>query len=76
MLNLCEIDKQRDHVILFDNIRNMKKAVDDMEEPSVGCVSHTLQLAVHKGLLSQCSITHSPAHTRKMEANVAIAYAE
>ena len=47
-----EIDKQHVHVILRDNVRNMKKAVDDMEVPSVGCVSHTLQLAVHEGLLS------------------------
>ena len=38
--------------------------------------SHTLQLAVHEGLLSQCSITDSPANTRKVEANVGIAYAE
>ena len=64
MLNTCEIDKQRVHVILRDNIRNMKKAVDDMEVPSVGCIS--LLLAVHEGLLSQCCITDSPAYTRKV----------
>ena len=52
----------------------MKKAMDDMEVPSVGCVTHTLQLAVHVGLLSQCSVTDSPTNTTKM-ANVAIAYA-
>ena len=39
MPNACEIDKQRVHVILHD-VRNIKKAVDDMEAPSVGCVSH------------------------------------
>ena len=44
-----------------------------MEEPSVSCVSHTLKLAVLEGLLSQCSVTHSPADTRKVEANVVIA---
>ena len=53
MLNVCEIDKQCVHVILHDNLRNMKKAVDGMEVPSVGCISHTLKLAVHEGLLSQ-----------------------
>ena len=42
----------------------------------VWAASLTLQLAVHEGLLSQCSVTVSPADTRKMEANVAIAYAE
>ena len=41
MLKVCEIDKQRVHVILHDNLRNMKKAVDDMEVQSVGCVLHT-----------------------------------
>ena len=29
-------------------------------------VSHTLQLAVHKGLLSQCSVTDSPANARNV----------
>ena len=28
---MCEIDKQRVRVILCDNVRNMKKAMDDME---------------------------------------------
>ena len=41
MLNVCEIDKQRIHVILHDNVRNMKKEVDDVDVPSMGCVSHT-----------------------------------
>ena len=40
-LNTCDTEKQHLHVILHDNLRNMKKAVDDMEVPSVGCVSHT-----------------------------------
>ena len=40
-----------------------------MEVPSVDCVSHTL--AVNDGLLSLCSVTDSPANTRKVEANVA-----
>ena len=39
----------------------------------MSCISHTLKLAVLEGLLSQCSITHSPANTRKVEANVVIA---
>ena len=54
----------------------MKKAVDDMEVPNVGCFVHTLQLAVYEGLLSHCSITDSPANTNRVEANVAIAHAE
>ena len=73
MLNACEIDKQRVQVILFDNVKNMRKNNDDMAVPSVSCVSHTLQLVVLEGLLSQCSVTHSPANTRKVGANVVIA---
>ena len=64
------------HVILHDNVRNMKKAVDDMEVLSVCCVSHALQLAVHKGLLSQCSISDSLLSQGRWSANVGIACAE
>ena len=61
MLNACEMEKQHVHVILRDNVRNMKTAVDSWEVPSMGCISHTLQLAVHEGLLSQCSVMDPPA---------------
>ena len=54
------------NVILCDNVRNIKKAVDDNEVLSLGSISLTLQLAVHEGLLSQCSITDSPANIRKV----------
>ena len=60
MLNTFEIDKKCVHIILRDNVSNMKKAMDDMEVPSTDCVSHTLQLAVYEGLLSQCSVIYSP----------------
>ena len=53
-MNVCKVDKQRVHVILCNNVRNMKKAVDDVEVPSVGYVSYTLKLAVLKSLLSKC----------------------
>ena len=66
VLNSCEIDKQRLQVILRDNVRNVKKTIDDMEVPNASCVLHTLQLADHEGLLSQCSFTDSPANARKM----------
>ena len=58
-----QIDKQCVHVILHDKVRSMQKA---MEVPSVDCVMHTLQLAVHEGLLSQCSVTDLPANARKV----------
>ncbi|XDV31281.1 hypothetical protein PO909_034002 [Leuciscus waleckii] len=43
------------HVILRDNASNMKKAMDDLGVPSLGCVAHSLQLAVNEELLSQQS---------------------
>ncbi len=57
MLNSWGIEKQRLHVILRDNERNMQKAMDDTGVPSMCCVAHTLQLVVHEGLLSQRSVT-------------------
>ena len=71
MLNACEIDKQHVHVILRDNVRNKKKENGDMKVPSVGCVSHT-----SAGCTRGSAVTHSAANTRKVEVNVAIAYAE
>ncbi|KAJ4927700.1 hypothetical protein JOQ06_015503 [Pogonophryne albipinna] len=44
----------------------MVKAMDDLEVKSVGCVSHTLQLAVHEGLLSQRSVIDALATARKI----------
>ncbi|KAJ4933926.1 hypothetical protein JOQ06_006735 [Pogonophryne albipinna] len=64
MLNSWGIDKPRVHVILQDNARNMVKDMDDMEVTSVGCVAHTLQLAVHEGLLSQRSVIDALATAR------------
>ncbi|KAJ4939549.1 hypothetical protein JOQ06_028997 [Pogonophryne albipinna] len=66
MLNSWGIDKPRVHVILRDNARNMVKAMDDLEVKSVGCVAHTLQLAVHEGLLSQRSVIEALATARKI----------
>ena len=39
-----------------------------MGVPSMGSIvhTHTIQLAVHEGVLSQCSITDSPGDARKV----------
>ena len=73
MLNAYEIDKQCVHVILRDNVRSMKKAMDDIEVPNVSCVLHRLYTRVccHSAL----SQTHLLTQGRWL-ANVAIAYAE
>ncbi len=70
MLNSWGIEKQRVHVILWDNARNMQKAMDDVGIPSMCCVTHTLQLVVHEGLLSQRSVTDTLANTRKIIGHV------
>lgn len=54
------------HVILRDNPRNMKEAMDELGVPSLGCTAHLLQLAVHEGFLSQLSIIDALANTRKI----------
>ena len=46
--------------------KEYEKNNDDIEVPSVGSVLHTLQLAVHEGLLSPCSVTDSPVNARKV----------
>lgn len=66
MLDRWGIEKSRIHVIVRDNARNMKKAMDDMEVKNVGCLAHTLQLAVHEGLLSQRSVVDTLATARKI----------
>ena len=50
-----KIPKENVHVVLRDNARNMQKAMDECGVKSVGCMAHTLQLAVHEGVLSQRS---------------------
>jgi len=44
----------------------MKKAMDDLGVPSLGCVAHSLQLAVNEGLLSQQSLIDAIASARKI----------
>ena len=48
-----KIKKDNVHVVLRDNARNMQKAMDECVVKSLGCMAHTLQLAVHDGVLSQ-----------------------
>ena len=72
MQNACEKDKHASMPFYVPAWGIGKKAMDDMEVPSVGCISHTLQLAVHEGLLSQCRITASPANARNMVSQCCI----
>lgn len=56
MFQAWGIPMERVHVILRDNARNMEKAMKDAQFPSLPCMSHTLQLVVQEGVLSQRSI--------------------
>ncbi len=60
------ITKDMVHVVLRDNGRNMVKAIEDCGLNSLGCMAHTLQLAVHEGVLSQRSISDCMAIGRKI----------
>ena len=66
MLAEWKIDKKRVHVVLRDNARNMTKALDDGNLPSLPCMAHTLQLAVSEGLQSQRTITDTVATGRRI----------
>ena len=56
MFQAWGIPQEKVHVILRDNGRNMEKAMRDARLPSLPCMAHTLQLAVHEGVLAQRAI--------------------
>ncbi|KAJ3602935.1 hypothetical protein NHX12_030679 [Muraenolepis orangiensis] len=66
MFQTWNIPKEKVHVILRDNARNMVKAMKDAGWQSLGCMAHTLQLAVHEGVLSQRSISDIAAIGRRI----------
>ena len=66
MLANWNITKDQVHVVLRDNARNMIKAMDECGLASLGCVAHTLQLAVNEAVLSQRSIADCVAISRKI----------
>lgn len=66
MLARWNITKDMVHVVLRDNGRSMVKAIKDCGLKSLGCMAHTLQLAVHEGVLSQRSISDCMAIGRKI----------
>ncbi|KAK7886511.1 hypothetical protein WMY93_026132 [Mugilogobius chulae] len=65
MLETWHIAKGKVHVVLRDNARNMIKALSQCGLSSLGCMAHTLQLAVHEAVLSQRSISDCIAIGRK-----------
>ena len=56
MLEHCGIKHEPVHLIVRDNATNMVKAMLDASYPDLSCFSHTLQLIVHAGVLSQRTV--------------------
>lgn len=59
MFEQWSITKDRVHVVVRDNACNMIKEMEECGLASLGCMAHSLQLAVNKAVLSQKSITDS-----------------
>lgn len=53
MLEEWGIRQEQVHLFVVDNTANMRRAMLDGEIPYLGCFSHTLQLVIHNGVLSQ-----------------------
>lgn len=66
MFEQWKIPLERVHVVLRDNARNMAKACEDCGVASLGCMAHTLQLAVNEAVLSQRSVSDCVAIGRKV----------
>lgn len=66
MLKRWNITKEMVHVVLRDNGRNVVKAMDDCGLASLGCMAHTLQLAVNEAVLSQRAVSDCIAIGRKI----------
>ena len=61
-----DIANEKIHVILRDNGSNMVRAMKDASLHDIGCFAHTLQLAVHDGVLSQKAVISALSVCRKI----------
>ena len=66
MLQAWNIPKERVHALLRDNARNMAKAMEEAQLPSLPCFAHTLQLAINDSILSQRTIKDILAIGRRL----------
>ena len=56
MLESWKVDPSKVYVIVRNNGSNLVKAMEEASLPGFGCFAHSLQLAVHDGLLSQRAV--------------------
>lgn len=66
MFGKWKIERERVHVVLRDNARNMAKAMMEFGVTSLPCMAHSLQLAVNDGVLSQRSVADVVAVGRRI----------
>ena len=61
-----KISKEWVHLVLTDNVSNMKKALRDCDLRSYGCFAHSLQLVVNNGMLLQWMVIDILAVSHKI----------
>lgn len=66
MFESWKFPKEKAHVVVRDNARNMAKATVEFGVSSLPCMAHTLQLAVNGGALSQRCISEALAVGRRL----------
>lgn len=66
MLKKWNINNSSIHLMIRDNAANMVKAMKDGNYQSIGCFTHTLQLIVHDGVLSQRVVIDTVATCRRI----------
>ena len=66
MLKEWGIKKEQVHLFVRDNAANMVKAMRDGSFDDFGCFTHTLQLVVHDGVMSQRAVGNTLAVCRHL----------
>lgn len=56
MFKEWDIKKEQIHLFVVDNASNMRRAMLDSDYPYLGCFSHTLQLVINDGVMSQIKV--------------------
>lgn len=63
----------RVHVVISDNARSVQSGLDKAAIPHVGCISHSIQLSIKKGLDAQRVVIDATAVCRNVVTHFALA---
>uniref|UniRef100_A0A1X7TW25 DUF659 domain-containing protein n=1 Tax=Amphimedon queenslandica TaxID=400682 RepID=A0A1X7TW25_AMPQE len=66
MFEILDISHKQIYIVLHDNATNIVKALNDASLPHYGCFTHSIQLVVHDGVLSQRAVINILARCRKI----------